>query len=129
MKSGISMNKSNEMINEGLASAGESDWTYFGKGSGDFNRYIYFDELPTNWKELLIICNYNINYKTMCIVTREMYEEVIKEHNKSGTNNIAIASHNYSTFVHMLRFSLVNYGTPRWRIGFSEACESICYYR
>ena len=129
MRSGISISKINEMINEGLASAGGNDWTYFGKGSGDYNRFIYFDELPTDWKELLIICNYNVNYKTMCIVTREMYEEVMKEYNKSGINNIAISAHNYGSFNHILQISLVNYGTPRWTIGFNQSCESICYYR
>ena len=125
MRSGISISK----LKDEMASAGGGEWTYFGKGSGDYNRYIYFDELPTDWKELLIICNYNTSNKTMCIVTREMYEEVMKEYNNSGTNNIAIASHNYSSFVHSLQFSLVNYGTPRWTIGFNQACETICYYR
>ena len=67
MKSGISINKINEMINEGLASAGGGEWTLLGKSSYFNNQIvnpIYLNNLHDSYNEILIQCEDNTDTST-----------------------------------------------------------------
>ena len=75
MKSGISISKINEMINEGLASAGGNDWELIAHNSGNTSSSGFTKELK-NFKEIFVYYTLSgYRYATNVVIKNHIFNE------------------------------------------------------